>query len=469
METIKTVTTPIYDFARQYSENGTARFHMPGHKGRGFFGFEEMDITEVKGADSLYEADGIIAESEDNASKVFGSGLTLYSAEGSSLCIKTMVCAASDCFADKAYYGKRNMRPLIMAARNVHKSFLYGLALSDTDAAWISTSGMNDSICTSRITPADVRNALMKTAVKPVAVYITSPDYLGVSSDIKGIADVCHSYGVMLIVDNAHGAYLKFAGDDLHPLDLGADMCCDSAHKTLPVLTGGAYLHVSKELATKMGRNDFREKLKNIMSMFGSTSPSYLTLTSLDKCNEYLAFKAREDIKETISKIEAIKEKLKDVGLDVQGSDPLKLTIKIHDSNLADFVRSRNMEPEYSDRDYAVFMITPFNTDEELEHLKNVLIEYAGTEDFKNKNIDKEDVSLDINPFISGTVRFALKEKTITVDAEKAIGKICGFPLVTCPPAVPFVMPGELVTENVVRLAKYYGYTKLNVVETDYR
>ena len=462
MEKHNHVTTPIYDFVRQYCENDTARFHVPGHKGNGFLGFEEMDITEIKGGDALYEADGIIAESEKNASKLFDSGMTLYSAEGSSLCIKAMIYGASTYFTE---YDSAK-RPVIMAARNVHKAFVYGAAITDCSVIWIKTGKNSSSICQSSVTPEDVEKALEISAVKPVAVYITSPDYLGNTVDIKGIADVCHKNGILLIVDNAHGAYLKFTKEDTHPITLGADMCCDSAHKTLSVLTGGAYLHISKELAEKAGCDRFREHMKNVMCMMGSTSPSYLIMASLDRCNEYLSCKAREDIESTIEKVSKIKENLSAAGFDIVESDPLKLTIKLHDGNISEFVRSRNIEPEYADRDYTVFMITPFNTDVEFNRLQNALLEYLKEHDVKSS---EPEYDFENEPFVSGEIRFALREKTVTLDLEKAKGKICGFPIVSCPPAVPFVMPGELVTDKVIEAAKYYGYDKLNVVEADYR
>ncbi|MBR6344126.1 MAG: aminotransferase class I/II-fold pyridoxal phosphate-dependent enzyme [Lachnospiraceae bacterium] len=462
MEKDNQVTTPVYDFVRQYRENGTARFHMPGHKGRGFLGFEDMDITEIKGADALYESDGIIAESERNATKLFDSGMTLYSAEGSSLCIKAMLYAAFRYF--NVYL--QETHPVIFAARNVHKSFIYAAALTDCDVVWFKTGKKPLSICSSMVTPEDVEDLFERAVIKPAAVYITSPDYLGRTADIKGIADVCHRKGVLLIVDNAHGAYLKFSENDDHPLTLGADMCCDSAHKTLPVLTGGAYLHLSKDLVSKYDYDDLYEYMKSVMCMNGSTSPSYLIMASLDKCNEYLSNKAREDIARTITKVSRIKDNLSSAGYDIVDSDPLKLTIRLHDGNIADFVRGKNIEPEYADRDYTVFMISPFNTDEELDRLHDALIEYSKENDVRSSEPAME---FEIVPFQTANIRFALKEKTVTMDFEKAQGKMCGFPLVSCPPAVPIIMPGELVKKEVIEVAKYYGYEKINVVEADYR
>ena len=123
------VSTPIADFVRRYAESGTVRFHMPGHKGKDFLGFEKFDITEIKGADSLYEADGIISESEKTASELFGSGATFFSTEGSSQCVRAMLYLALTHHRRFAAAADR-ARPLVVAARNVHKSFVYAAALS---------------------------------------------------------------------------------------------------------------------------------------------------------------------------------------------------------------------------------------------------------------------------------------------------------------------------------------------------
>ena len=224
------MNTPIVDFVRDYEKKNMMRMHMPGHKGVNILGCESMDITEIQGADSLYEAEGIIAESEANATELFGTAKTLYSTEGSSQCIRAMMYLAVNA-------SRKEKKPFVLAARNVHKAFLYAAALVDFDVKWLWPEEMH-SLCSCKVTPEMVEKELSSQEELPAAVYLTSPDYLGGCADIQGIAKVCHKYGTILAVDNAHGAYLHFLERAVHPIDLGADICCDSAHKTLPVLTG---------------------------------------------------------------------------------------------------------------------------------------------------------------------------------------------------------------------------------------
>lgn len=273
------MNTPIYDFVSDYIRAGRSRLHMPGHKGQSAFGaalygIEARDITEIHGADVLSEATGIIGESEANAAALFGTALTLYSTEGSSLALRTMLALALS--RAPRIPGER---PLLLAARNAHKSLLYAAALLDFDIAWIYPEDTAlDSVCSCHPSPNSVHAALRALPRPPFAVFLTSPDYLGFLADIQGIVtavDACCGAGsVPVLVDNAHGAYLHFLEEPLHPMDQGAYLCCDSAHKTLPVLTGGAYLHFSAEAAAEVGAS-----ARRTMELFASTSPSYLIFT----------------------------------------------------------------------------------------------------------------------------------------------------------------------------------------------
>ena len=269
--------TPIFDFVNKYADSDSLRLHMPGHKGKAVLGVEGLDITEITGADVLYNAKGIIKESEENAASLFGTKRTLYSAEGSSLAIRAMV------YLIKMQAFSLGNKPLLLAARNAHKAFVTALGLLDVQVEWMLPDDAQ-SLISCNITAEYLDSRLSDMKEKPSAVYVTSPDYLGNILNIAELSQVCKKHGVLLAVDNAHGAYLKFLPDDIHPITLGADICCDSAHKTLPVLTGGAYLHIS-ENAPKL----FCQRAEAALSIFASTSPSYLILASLDRANSYLA------------------------------------------------------------------------------------------------------------------------------------------------------------------------------------
>ena len=272
---------------------------MPGHKGKNLLGFEDMDITEIVGADSLYEVSGIIRESEQNASELFGCK-TYYSTEGSSQCIRAMMYLISLVAAENGE------RARILAARNCHKTFVSACALIDLDVSWIDACG---GYLSAHLSADDIEKAISAQEKKPHAVYLTSPDYLGSIADVHAISRVCHKHGILLCVDNAHGAYLRFLQKSEHPIDLGADICCDSAHKTLPCLTGGAYLHISD-----CAHGSFAENAKDALALFGSTSPSYLILQSLDKTNAYIADGYAKKLAVLIHKLSALKERLCNVG-----------------------------------------------------------------------------------------------------------------------------------------------------------
>ena len=442
------MNTPIADFLKQYAYDENVRFHMPGHKGNAFVGCETFDITEVKGADALYEANGIILESEKNASVLFGTKKTVYSTEGSSQCIKAMLHLALT-------YKKRSGRPYVIAARNAHKAFLYAVALLDLDVVWLMPDE-SSSICTCPITEGQIEEEISRRDDVPIAVYLTSPDYLGGMSDIEAIAKVCHKYGTVLAVDNAHGAYLRFLNKSMHPMDMGADICCDSAHKTLPVLTGGAYLHISKNAPEY-----FSENAKGAMALFGSTSPSYLTLMSLDICNDYIENGYFSALQATVTNVKSVKEALTDLGWDVLETEPLKIVLKSPKvatcEGIANMLRRKQIECEYADKDYIVFMITPENSYDELQYLVEALGEnHLGPSENKTLKPVKGKQEMSVRKAM-----FSHQEK---VPIEDALGRICASPMVSCPPAIPIVVSGESISEEAIRLFKYYKIQDVLVV-----
>lgn len=446
--------TPICDFVKQYTKKDTTRFHMPGHKGVSFLGCEKMDITEFSGADELYDAKGIIAESEENATRLFGFGKTIYSTEGSSQCIRTMLFLALQQAERKAE------RPVVLAARNAHKAFLYSCALLDLDVEWLMPEkGERNSLCTCPITVEQVAQKLAKMERKPFAVYITAPDYLGYRPDIKALAAVCKKADIPLLVDNAHGAYLKFLQPSLHPIDLGAAMSCDSAHKTLPVLTGGAYLQLSKEWAEKVGGQS-----RKTMELFGSTSPSYLILQSLDRCNQYLSEGYPERLNQTIERVNRLKDALQKQGWEIMDGDPLKLTIftgkmGYTGEEAAEALRKNGVECEFADLDGVVLMATPENREGDFAKVAAAL----GSLPLKKEKPATIQMPLTL-PKQKLSIREAIFTQWEEVDCQDAVGRICASPCVSCPPAIPIAASGEEITAEMAVLFRAYGVEKIKVV-----
>lgn len=444
------MNTPIADFVRRYAASDTARLHMPGHKGRAFLGCEALDITEIAGADSLYEADGIIRASEENAAALFGAARTLFSTEGSSQCIRAMLFLCLTCRA-------RGAKPVVVAARNAHKAFVFAAALLDIEVVWLYPARMS-SLCACAVPPEQLTQTLEAMDAPPAAVYITSPDYLGGQADVAALAAVCHAHGTVLAVDNAHGAYLRFLSPSRHPLDLGADICCDSAHKTLPVLTGGAYLHIAKSAPAA-----FAQQARQAMALFGSTSPSYLTLCSLDLCNAYLADGYPQALSETTARLFALRARLAEHGWQTRPSDPLKVTLDAcaagtTGTEIAQRLRECGIECEFADPETVVLMLTPETPPADMERLLRALGPCGGAA--------RPYPDL---PVVRGARVCSIREAVFapheTVATRAALGRVCGAPTVACPPAIPIAVSGEIITREAVALLEHYGIGEVDVVK----
>lgn len=439
--------TPIVSFLKSYQEKSPVRMHMPGHKGAGILGFEGMDLTEIYGADELFAAEGIIKESEQNASSLFGCP-TYYSTQGSTLCIQTMCTILCQ---DAKSKGKK---PKILAGRNAHRSFIHAAALLDFEIEWLYG---NSDYLSCKIHAEDLEKAIIESL--PTAVYLTNPDYLGNLLDIQSLASVCKKHNVLLAIDNAHGAYLRFLEPSLHPIDLGADLCCGSAHKTLPVLTGGAYLHLSDSL-NQVWKND----VKHFMEYFSSTSPSYLIMASLDATNEVLDTTFNKSLSECIQRVDGLKNTLTQHGYTILFGEPMKITISTKEfgytgNEIANLLMECDIYPEFYDSDYIVLMPSPYNTKDDLKRLETCLC-----------GIDRKPILINKPPKLEQSkkamnVRQALFSSSITLDVSKSLGQVCSSVTVSCPPAILPVIPGEVISESSIEVMKYYGIETVRVVK----
>lgn len=440
--------TPVCDFVRDYAGKDPLRLHMPGHKGTPVLGPEGLDITEIEGADELYQAHGIIKQSEENAAALFGTAATFYSTEGSSLCIRAMLYLA-------LLRAKGEGRePLILAGRNAHKTFLSGAALLDLDVEWLCPEG--GSLLSCPVAAEDLERAFGGER-KPTAVYLTTPDYLGNLLPIRELAEVCHRHGALLLVDNAHGAYLHFLPTPCHPMDLGADVCCDSAHKTLPVLTGGAYLHISKTAPAEM-----KAWGEAALALFASTSPSYLILQSLDRTNPYLAESFRGELAAFTALMERMKKRLTAQGWVLAGQEPLKLTLApkaygYTGQEMAALLRKEGVESEFADPDFLVGMFTP-RQGEALEKLEAMLSQIL------RRPVITQTPPPPPRPRRIMSLREALLSPWEELPLAECQGRVLASANVSCPPAVPILVCGEEVDGAAVQCFEYYGIDRCSVV-----
>lgn len=448
------ISTPICDFIDRYAAREPVRMHMPGHKGRALTGCEWADITEIGGADSLYAPGGIIRESEKNAARLFGAGQTLYSTEGSSQCIRAMCYLAVLAFAEKA----PGVRPAILAGRNAHKAFLTAAALLDFDVVWLYPENSAYSLCRCDLSPGALSAALERTP-NGAAVYVTSPDYLGNCADIGALALAAHEKGVPLLVDNAHGAYQAFLPENRHPMALGADLCCDSAHKTLPVLTGGAYLHIGRGAGPV-----FYSGAREGMALFGSTSPSYLILRSLDQANRDLAGDYPERLGALAEALEGMKGRLRARGWGFAGDEPLKVTLETKafgytGPEAAACLEKAGVVCEYADPDYLVLMPAAESSGEDLRRAEGAL---AALQRRPALGLGPPGLCV---PERVMPIREAILSPRAVLPAEQAVGRVCGGLPAACPPAVSPVVPGERIGRETAGICRYYGIESITVVK----
>lgn len=438
--------TPIYDFVTRYAQSDSVRLHMPGHKGKGPLGCEMLDITEIDGADVLYAPSGIIEESEENATALFGTAHTYFSVEGSSLAIKAMLAIACP------------QGSTVLAARNAHKAFVYACALLDLSVDWLIPD-IPSHACAAPLSAEALENALKASSALPSAVYVTSPDYLGNLADIPALSLVCRRYGVPLLVDNAHGAYLAFLSPSLHPIALGATMACDSAHKTLPTLTGGAYLHIAEDAP-----KEYLSRARAMLSLFASTSPSYLILSSLDLTNRVLANELPKALAFVAQSLAAFKEKMARKGFHFLDGEPLKVVLCAADygysgQQIAAHLQANGITAEFADDEYVVLMASAATTEKDLLRLEDALSALKR----------KPALNLKVPAFSLPTCRLRIREATLApakrVKVEDACGCVCAAVTVACPPAVPLLISGEVIGEKELALLRYYKVDYIDVIK----
>lgn len=483
----------------EYAGSDAYPFHMPGHKRReipdgipgGFPDPYGIDITEIDGFDNLHHAEGILKDAMDEAAAIYGADRSWYLVNGSTCGILSAV------FATTENGGK------ILTARNCHKAVYHAICLNRLEAEYLYPEEITEFGINGGIRAEDVRKALEKDAMrcagnsgdvrgkitKIQAVLITSPTYEGVVSDIRAIADAAHEYGIPLIVDEAHGAHLEYA-DQCHgfpksALEYGADLVIQSLHKTLPSFTQTAILHVKGKLVDQ-------DRVSRYLSMFQTSSPSYLFMAGMERCIRYMDGDGRNGMIRYEKRLEHFMERMEGLQVlevldreicgkyrTVAGWDPSKIvvsTMRAEDfqgEELAETLRRKyHLEMEMTAPEYVIAMTSLMDTEEGFERLGTALLEIDGAlrhcvehEQQKEKGESKEKERCETpeatESKVSHPIRRMLICEAMDADTERTafqdtVGKVSAEFVYLYPPGIPIIAPGEVFTDAIVEKIMVY-------------
>lgn len=419
----------------------TVRFHMPGHKGQEFpFVNNRFDFTEYSQTDNLYCPEGAILRAEQKAALAFGSGATLFCAGGATLALQACVMYAK--------YLSDTTGRCVLVDRLCHKSVFNALMLCDIQPVWFL--------------PDDENAVSVIQQLKPCVVIITDIDYYGKFRLSRELAMAVKQCGGVLICDNSHGTHLAFCQNGLHyPLTLGADISVDSAHKTTPALTGGAFINVSRETSASA------EKIRKFMEVFGSSSPSYLIMQSLDWSRAYMQRFATQKLCELEKHIDNIRKLATDKGFcvfDKQTHDVFRLTIgtenvDISGNQLYSLLLENGIVCEMCDQTCVVLICTVCDDKQMYDKLYKCIESISCKKTRKKTDI----ISKPTIPNLAMPPKRALFSTNCqTVNLINAIGKISAEIYAPYPPGIPLIMPGEVFNNNVIEgLTPYYTEVKV--------
>ena len=435
----------------EYADSGCLPMHMPGHKrrmgemGNPYF----IDLTEIDGFDDLHHARGILLEAQKRAAELYHSEETHYLVNGSTAGILAAVSGCSP-------FGGR-----ILMARNCHKSAFHGARLRGLRAEYVYPQFLENMGINGAVSAEDVDD-LLKQHPDIQFVLITSPTYDGVVSEVGRIAEVVHGYGIPLIVDEAHGAHFPFS--DHFPVDYvsaGADVVIHSLHKTLPSLTQTALIHLNGRII-----DSFRERIRDFLSVYQTSSPSYVLMASMDSCMD-LVLGFGEEFERFHERITKLRERLRAMEclklLEVPGMDESRILVSAMGSGwsgqqLSEALRlNYRIELEMACSTYVCAITTAADTEEALVRLGDAFLALDRKRTADRRVYGRQEPERDGVCRTAGTFRTksvctlleAGEREQERVPVSEASGRVCGQFVIPYPPGIPLLAPGELVTEHM--------------------
>lgn len=462
--------TPLLDAVTSYIETDPAYFRIPGHRlergisnrwtehvGSDIF---KYDVTETPLTDDLHNPSAAIADAQNLASELYHARKSFFLVNGTTCGNEAMIMSAVG-------PGEK-----IMVARNAHKSAMMGLIISGATPVYIMPKVNQDWGIQGGISPEDVERTIQEHP-DCKALFLVSPSYYGVCSDLEKIAEICHAHHMLLLVDEAHGGHLYFRKDIDVPiphgaLEQGADMCVQSMHKITGALTQSSVLHIGSDRVSPA-------RVAKNLHIVQSTSPSYLLMTSLDCARYELALHGEEMLQKALLQANALRESIRQIpGMkcmgdeilhhdSVAGLDLTRLVINATDLGLSGYeleqilFQDYHVDMELSDAYNVLAILTYANTESEGERLLHALREISSHYASRNKPPYQIDVlSFPDVPEQLMSPREAYYADTKTILWKDAIGCICGEMLAPYPPGIPVIYPGEMITREIWEYMEWY-------------
>ena len=422
---------------------------MPGHKRKNYpylAGMAELDITEIAGFDDLHNPSGVLLKSMENAAKLRGAKASFYLVNGSTCGILASVCAVLE-RGDK-----------VIMARNCHKSVYNAIETAGAEPVFVYPKISKKYGIAGSIIHEDVA-LLLADNPDCRLIIITSPTYEGVISDIGSICRIAHKQGVPVLVDAAHGAHLGFGGFSESATKLGADISVESLHKTLPSLTQTAICYLSGDIVKS-------EKIAEKLAVFETSSPSYILLSSIDGCvNEMKKASTFKKWEENLNFFYTEAQKLENIEIlakeaEFSGLDKSKIVLfpkNQSGTELAKFLRAENIEPEMTAPDYVICMTGAGDTKGSIKKLLKALFK---ADNFLKNRINVPTV-LNFPQNRALTLYEAKKCEKVLCKPEKSEDRISAGYVWAYPPGVPVLVPGEVISEEVMETLS--GYKKSGI------
>ncbi|MDE7323900.1 MAG: aminotransferase class I/II-fold pyridoxal phosphate-dependent enzyme [Lachnospiraceae bacterium] len=460
--------TPLLDAISTFIATDPAYFRIPGHRldkgissrwtekvGTDIFSY---DVTETPLTDDLHSPDGAIAEAQELLRQLYGADKSYFLINGSTCGNEAMILGA-------ALDGEK-----IMIARNAHKSAMMGLILSGASPVYVMPELIPEWSIQGEITACEVQKCFAKNP-DCKALFLVSPSYYGICSDLKEIADVCHRHGALLLVDEAHGGHLYFHSQlPQGALACGADVCVQSMHKVAGALTQSSVLHIKSHGI----REDALERIVENLHLVQSTSPNYLLMTSLDCARYELALNGEKMMKKALSLAESARRKIQGIyGFrcmndickkmtsmsEIYHLDMTRLVISASELGLSGFLLDKilfqnyGVNMELSDYENVLAVVTYANEEEDMDRLIKACEDISKTcREDSYKRSPPAKVHIPAFPKLPPqilTPRKAYFSRKKEVPWQDGAGKISGQMIAPYPPGIPVIYPGEQISPEV--------------------